>query len=218
LFVRSGTKGLDGLLKRIVLPTHCHLVCLLDETFPALLRPNNSDELVLTFGQHGHVLSMAYTPLVSPLAPRTCDDLPPPPADDKKAFSTKVDYETAAPGMVLRTLLPSYQPPPGLKFIAGQKATTPKTGLPNLPGTTPPPPDGFGTGEKPETAAPEGLMGYVQKYWYLWLPLLIMNSISTQAPAEEAAPADGPAPAVAAAAAPKGGAAKGAAKRRTKRG
>jgi hypothetical protein len=166
---------------------------------------------------------MAYTPLVSPLAPRTCDDLPPPP-DAKKAFSTKVNYETASPGMVLRALLPSYQPPPGLKFIAAQKAS-PKTmtGLPGLPGATPPPPDGFGTGEKPEAAAPEGLMGYVQKYWYLWLPLLIMNSISTQGSAEEAAPADG-APAVApAAAAPKGAATKGAAtkgaaKRRTKRG
>jgi hypothetical protein len=176
---------------------------------------------------------MAYTPLVSPLAPRTCDDLPPPP-DAKKAFSTKVNYETASPGMVLRALLPSYQPPPGLKFIAAQKAS-PKTmtGLPGLPGATPPPPDGFGTGEKPEAAAPEGIMGYVQKYWYLWLPLLIMNSISTQGSAEEAAPADG-APAVApAAAAPKGAATKGAAtkgaatkgaatkgaaKRRTKRG
>ena len=134
-----------------------------------------SDEITLSFGQQGHVISLAYSPLVSPLAPKTCDELSPP--TENIQFNSKVDYETAVPGMSLKTILPSYQPPPGLKFIPGSSSSGKPTGAgAGMGGDAKP--EGFGT--KQEAEAPFTVMGFLQRYWYIILPIVIMNSISSE--------------------------------------
>ena len=47
---------------------YAHVSCLL------LFLAHSRDEISLTFGRQGRVLSLSYMPLVSPLAPKTCDD------------------------------------------------------------------------------------------------------------------------------------------------
>lgn len=135
-----------------------------------------SDEISLAFGQQGHVISVAYSPLVSPLAPKTCDELAPLADDDAPIqFTTKVEYETAVPGMSLKTILPSYQPPPGLKFIPGGNKAKGQAGT----GGGDAKPEGFQQ-DKPEAEAPAGIMGFFQRYWYIILPIFLMNMISTE--------------------------------------
>lgn len=55
------------------------------------------DKIALTLGPRALVLSVTYTPLVSPLAP-PCEEL----ADQEaKPFQSKISYETATPGMTI---------------------------------------------------------------------------------------------------------------------
>jgi hypothetical protein len=48
------------------------------------------------FGEAGQVLSMSYIPLVSPLAPKSCEDLDPVP--ESAELTSKISYETPTPG------------------------------------------------------------------------------------------------------------------------
>lgn len=182
-----------------------------------------SDEITLTFGQQGHVISLSYTPLVSPLAPKSCDELSAPSsAENPIKFNTNVAYEAAVPGMVLKTILPHYQPPPGLKFISDKPKGGPGAGAGSRTGGGggEGKPDGFGgEGEKQEDY-PNTITGMLQKYWYILLPLLIMNLISVEPPQEEGQQqGQGGGGGQAGARAPSGGGGGGAAsKRRGKRG
>jgi len=117
------------------------------------------------------VISLAYSPLISPLAPKSCDDLPAPSQEIK--FNSKVEYETAVPGMSLKTILPNYQPPPGLKFLSGK---------PKSPGTVggDAKPEGFGT--KEETEPDTGIMGFFRRYWYIILPIFLMQMMGATEP------------------------------------
>lgn len=139
-----------------------------------------SDEITLTFGQQGHVISMAYSPLVSPLAPKTCDELPAP--SSKIVFNSDIGYEAAVPGMVLKLVLPNYSPPPGLKFITYKAKDSLGGGGGGASGGDGKP-DGFGEGEEKEE--PTGIMGFLHRYWYILVPMLIMNLMSAEAPAAD---------------------------------
>ena len=169
----------------------------------------------MTFGKQGTVLSMAYMPMVSKLAPPTCDGLE---YDDSLEFSTKVDYQVDHIGMPLKTVLPSVKPPPGLNYLPGTKSTT-----------------GSGTGAgagggggfaKDEPEPPQGLFGYLTKYWYIVVPLMLMNLLGPEPPREGeeggggGQPSSGatPPPAAAAAAAPAARASPPTKQRRGKRG
>lgn len=124
-----------------------------------------SDEFTLTFNHQKSVISMAYEPLVSPLAP-SCDDLQP--TTDAKEFTSKISLETATPGMVLPAVLPQNKPPVGLKFLKSKNGS----GSPALEGT-----------EEEATA-----QSFLRKYWYIILPLFIMSMTSGGGGGEQEAP------------------------------
>ena len=86
----------------------------------------HSDELVVSLGStSAQILSISYMPLISPLAPATCDAYS---TDDEDAskqqfqFESRVSVETAIPGMTLRNVLPEYQPPAGLHMLSSKQS------------------------------------------------------------------------------------------------
>jgi len=115
-------------------------------------RANFRDELVVVLNGQAEPISLDYQPLVSPLAP-SCDEL-----DEKHTVTefttTKVSYETANPAMTIPSLLPESKPPPGLKFVS-------------RPGSK--------DGPVPEGDAPAGPQGFLTKYWYIILPMVLMS-------------------------------------------
>lgn len=173
-------------------------------------RASFRDEITLTFNQGASVVSMAYVPLVSPLA-SSCQEFQP--SSEAKVFTSKISLETATPGMVLPAVLPtSTKPPPGLKLLKSKNNKN--GGNPAL------------EGQEEDVSA----QSFLKKYWYIILPLFIMSMTGGGGAAEEAEQAPHPsqaqggaAPAVAAAAptqtaAPASGGAGGGARRRGKRG
>jgi len=185
------------------------------------------DEMILTFGTQGRVVSFSYIPLVSPLAPKSCSDLPPPKSDGDSTlrFKSRISYETAVPGMTLRTVLPTYQPPPGLKFISNKNTVAGAATKDDGKGKA----GSFGNpdenGEaKPEEQFDSSPFGFLKRYWYIIVPMMLMNIMGgggEEAPKEgqqgggegQAGAAVAPGPA---AATPRGGG--GGGKRRGKRG
>ena len=176
-----------------------------------------SDEFILTLGSRSaQILSLAYMPLVSPLAPATCaayDQAALPPTK-KLSFESRVSTETAVPGMTLRTVLPDYKPPKGLNVLKGSSTSSNQQGLGD-------------DGDKTDTPPPpKGPFEFVKRYWYILLPLVLANFVTSEPPAAEqqqegAASTQqqqgttAPAPAPAASSSSGGGAAR---KRRGKRG
>ncbi|KAL7565135.1 hypothetical protein ACA910_021516 [Epithemia clementina (nom. ined.)] len=163
-----------------------------------LRRANFRDELVLTFGRMGHVVSMAYIPLISPLAPKTCNELPPLAAsDDNKGieFTSRISYETAIQGMTLKAILPNYSPPPGLKMIS-KKKTVSSTATKEAPGDKTSSSSGessnpFGADDDQDKKGSEDQfdaspLGFLKRYWYIILPLMIINFMGKpEEPAEQ---------------------------------
>jgi hypothetical protein len=127
------------------------------------------------FGEAGQVLSMSYIPLVSPLAPKSCEDLDPVP--ESAELTSKISYETPTPGMSLRAVLAGEKPPPGLKFLQFKRSPNQEGG-----GATGPNPilgDGANDGQKPP--APSGPFGFLSRYWYILLPIMLMNIMMSPA-------------------------------------
>lgn len=142
---------------------------------------------------------MAYIPLISRLAPKSCDDLEsswPQPSDNDESsttstlgeFTSRASYETAVPGLTLSTILPNYPAPPGLKFITKKKTisatatreTTTGSGTATTTGSNPffgaPEEDPSGNKQTPD--ADTSPFGFFRRYWYILLPLFIMNFLS----------------------------------------
>jgi hypothetical protein len=133
-------------------------------------------------------------PLVSPLAPKSCQDLPP--VVDPK-FDSKVSYEMATSGMTLRTVLQPQKPPPGLVFLP-----KPKTARGN--GAPPPPLGGGGDGGgEDDQTPPTTPFGFVTRYWYILAPVVLMNFMGGNqgAATDEQQGEEGQAPAVSSASA-----------------
>lgn len=145
-------------------------------------RANFRDEVVLQLQQgSATALSVAYIPLVSPLAPETCEEYTSLPAGDLK-FESRISWETAVPGMAVGkpppkdpvVPLPIIKPPPGLTWI---------------PGAVPRKPNAGGVFVDPENPAAEaGLFGFMKRYWYIVVPLILMNVLSAGG---ESSPAEG---------------------------
>jgi hypothetical protein len=127
------------------------------------------------FGEAGQVLSMSYIPLVSPLAPKSCEELDPVP--ESAELTSKISYETPTPGMSLRAVLAAEKPPPGLKFL--QFKRSPNQGGGGATGPNPILGDGSNDGEKPP--APSGPFGFLSRYWYILLPIMLMNIMMSPA-------------------------------------
>lgn len=122
------------------------------------------------------MLSMSYAPLVSPLAPKSCERLEPP--SESAEFTSKISWDTATPGMSLRVVLAGEKPPPGLKFLpykrsSSQASTNSANPLLN-------------DGSKGQQPPPSGPLGFLSKYWYIVLAMLAINLLG--APADQSEP------------------------------
>jgi hypothetical protein len=113
--------------------------------------------------------------LVSPLAPKTCDDY-----DDDDALLmkeakllSKAHVELDTPGMTLKAVLPHTKPPPGLAFMANPNTVK------NTKGSAGGAAGGAGGagGPIPEEAGPQGMEWFLRKYWYVLLPLFLANFV-----------------------------------------
>lgn len=130
------------------------------------------------FGEAGQVLSMSYIPLVSPLAPKSCDELDPVPGIAE--LSSKISFETPTPGMSLRAVLAGEKPPPGLKFLQFKRTASQV----NANGANPILTDGSNDGQ--QAPPPSGPFGFLSKYWYVLLPIMLLNVM--MAPADQQQP------------------------------
>ena len=131
-------------------------------------RANFRDEIMLQLQQGtAAALSVAYMPLVSPLAPESCADYTSLlPSGVPLKFESKISWETAVPGMLVgrpppkpdgTVPPPKIMPPPGLKWIPGarpRKGNEPEEGAP-----------------PPET----GIMAFAKRNWFILVPLMLMN-------------------------------------------
>jgi len=174
-------------------------------TVPAcnLRRANFKDQFDVTIprttstagsGNDDRITSFAYSALVSPLAPKTCDEYDITATGDEDgetttktfSFSSKLSVLLDTPAMSIRPVLPSQsKPPPGLNFINKKSKNVNQGGSKTMTG------EGGPTGNEEDDEEnlgqpeqPTGIMGFLQKYWYLLLPMLIMN-IMTAPPADE---------------------------------
>mmetsp|Transcript_16271 Transcript_16271/g.25312 ORF Transcript_16271/g.25312 Transcript_16271/m.25312 type:complete len:267 (-) Transcript_16271:1193-1993(-) len=127
-------------------------------------RANFRDEIILTLSNKASVLSVAYTPLVSPLA-APCGELP---AVDNAEFNSVIEYETATPGMTVPLVLPTTKPPPGLKWFP-RKSSDPSR--PNVD-----------MGDQPDNQS------FMRKYWYILLPLFIIGITTGEDPQSQQQP------------------------------
>jgi hypothetical protein len=138
-------------------------------TVPAcnLLRGNFRDEFHLTMSRvnDNRILSLSYQPLVSPLAPKTCEEISIP---STLKFESKLELALDTPSMTLKTVLPTSKPPPGLAFQANRKGSAGGSS----PGAGP-----GGDATTPEPDAITGLTNVIKRYWYILLPLFLANFI-----------------------------------------
>lgn len=139
------------------------------------------------------ITSFAYSALVSPLAPKTCDQFVEEDSDDKRfSFSSKLSVSLDTPAMSIRPVLQGQlKPPPGLKFINNKKNKNQGSSKSTTAdgGSTSPAADEDDDEDDTQSEQPAGLMGFLQRYWYILLPMLIMNFMT--APAEDQPPPAG---------------------------
>jgi len=165
------------------------------QTVPAcnLRRANFKDKFEITLPRSSlgerqdPMTSFAYTPLVSPLAPKTCgdyadDDDSRDGADNTRSFSSRVSVQLDTPAMVLKHILPQSKPPPGIAFV--KQPQQPGAGSGQQGGS-----DGdenYDDGDTPPSALPSPF-SFLQKYWYLILPMIILQFIQSpeEPPAEQ---------------------------------
>ncbi|KAL3920318.1 MAG: hypothetical protein SGILL_003323, partial [Bacillariaceae sp.] len=120
------------------------------------------------------VTSFAYTPLISPLAPKTCDDYPEF-NKEEVAFTSRTNVVLDTPGLPLKPILSTSKPPPGLKFLKRPKTAGDANAANKGAGEA-----SEGGYEDPNENAnkqepPSGPFGFIQKYWYVILPMVLMQ-------------------------------------------
>jgi len=157
------------------------------QTVPAcnLRRANFKDQFEITLprstagDQQDPLTSFAYTPLVSPLAPADCADYNDDDIDNDeeasttKSFSSRVSVQLDTPAMILKAILSQPKPPPGIAFVKQPQQQGQSRG-----GGTAGNGDNYEDPEAPPT--PPGVMGFFSKYWYIILPVMILQVL--QAP------------------------------------
>ena len=178
------------------------------------------EEIGITLGNTGSIISISYKPLASPLAP-PCHELKPLSEASKErqfAFKTAVSHSTAKTGMSIPSVLPSTKPVPGYKWIKRLKNSSPGSDAGNTYG------NGEAGAEDGAGFDPEGKdipenHSFLRKYWYVVLPVTIMTLMGPEEPDAGGAGAGAKAAAPAVAAGASAAAASGAGKkRRGKRG
>lgn len=152
----------------------------------SLRRSNLREEIGLSVGPTGKLLSVSYRPIISPLAPKTCQKLMTlserpdvvfgrrtenEESSSAMPFKTTVSFDSHQPMMTIPTVLPQQRPPPGLKWYRRNSKNNPNPliGGSNvkhegggIPGVDDEPPSGFKS-------------SFLYRYWYIILPLAIMG-------------------------------------------
>lgn len=135
------------------------------------LNNNFKDQFDITFARSSHknrqdhITSFAYIPLVSPLASKSCnfDDVD----DESVKFSTsKVNVQLDKPAMIIKNVLQSSKPPPGILFKKQPRQREEQ-----------------GDQAVDKNAPPEQIpspFSFLQKYWYIILPMILLQFL--QAP------------------------------------
>lgn len=162
----------------------------------SLRRSNLREEIGLSINPTGKLLSVSYRPIISPLAPKTCTQLPP--LSDRPAvifgrgeaslidensisssnddaimpFKTTVSFDSHTPMMAIPTVLPQQRPPPGLKWYRRNAKNNPNpllgsTGEGGIPGI-------------PEEQPSSFKSSFLYRYWYIILPVMIMTLFGGQ--------------------------------------
>eukprot|EP00581_Thalassiosira_minuscula_P010456 CAMPEP_0183710542 /NCGR_PEP_ID=MMETSP0737-20130205/6252_1 /TAXON_ID=385413 /ORGANISM="Thalassiosira miniscula, Strain CCMP1093" /LENGTH=315 /DNA_ID=CAMNT_0025938835 /DNA_START=99 /DNA_END=1046 /DNA_ORIENTATION=+ len=150
----------------------------------SLRRSNLREEIGLSVGPTGKLLSISYRPIISPLAAKTCQNTMP--LSEKPdaifgrkgegggalamPFKTTVSFDSHKPMMAVPTVLPQQRPPPGLKWYRRNAKNNPNPILGGssqregggIPGVDDEPPSGFQS-------------SFLYRYWYIILPLAIMG-------------------------------------------
>lgn len=136
-------------------------------------RSNFREEIGLSIGNTGSLISVSYKPVVSPLA-ASCHELPPMHMQDSAKeleFKSLITYSVASQGMPIPLVMPQQRPPPGYGWI---KRIVNKS-LNGAPGTEN---DGASDapGFNPEKLGqdPQQSYSFLRKYWYIILPVSIM--------------------------------------------
>eukprot|EP00559_Dactyliosolen_fragilissimus_P009036 CAMPEP_0184865488 /NCGR_PEP_ID=MMETSP0580-20130426/18311_1 /TAXON_ID=1118495 /ORGANISM="Dactyliosolen fragilissimus" /LENGTH=308 /DNA_ID=CAMNT_0027364719 /DNA_START=9 /DNA_END=935 /DNA_ORIENTATION=+ len=138
-----------------------------------LRRSNLREQIELIIGQTGSLLSVSYSPLVSPLAP-SCKSLPPlSDSANELKFQTTITYSIGNPGMTIPVVLNPINPPPGLEWIKSTAFGKSDTG---------PSKAGASFGNPGEQAKSNENQSFFRKYWYIILPIIIMNFIGFEQP------------------------------------
>ena len=174
----------------------------------------NREEIALTLGNTGSIISLSFKPLASPLA-APCHEQQPLTKNEKGyKFRTSVSFSTSKPALTIPAVLPSTKPPPGYDWIkrAKKTATNDRDSGDNSQG-----PDAQDTGFDPEAEAAQQAtanQSFLRKYWYIILPLTLMSLTGGEEPPQQGGAASAGAAAAGAAAA----SASGSRQRRGKRG
>lgn len=139
----------------------------------SLRRANLREEISLSISPTGKLLSVSYRPLISPLAPKTCKQLPT--LSDKPSsifsretneenmpFKTTVSFDSHNPMMEIPTILPNSRPPPGLKWYRKNA----KNGFGS---------EGVGTPGVPDEQPSGFKSSFLYRYWYIIVPMAIMG-------------------------------------------
>ncbi len=150
-------------------------------------RSNWREEIGLSLGDSGSLISISYKPIVSPLA-LPCKELPP--LVNKEGgnndvssleFKTKISYSTSSQGMTIPVVMPQNRPPPGYAWIKrlvkrgenpmgglnGGKDGSSNTG--SSSSNTALPFDPTENDKKNEQQS------FFRRYWYIILPITIMT-------------------------------------------
>lgn len=158
------------------------------------------EEISLSMSQTGSLLSLSYTPLVSPLAAQ-CHELQPLSSstnnDREYKFQTLISYSTATPGMALPKILPKMKTPPGLNGIKHKRSnnSNPQQQQQDQ-GQTNGNIGGIGGGasarfqaeEDEEQKKQEQNQSFLRRYWYIILPITIMTFFGGEEPQQQRPP------------------------------
>jgi hypothetical protein len=145
-------------------------------------RANLREQIGLTLGNTGSIISLSYKPLVSPLAAQ-CHELNSfmeTKQDKEYKFRTTVNYSTATPGMAIPSVLPNSNPPMGYDWIKRSKKSVGDSAENVGEGESSSSDTGFDPGQDtPEQPS------FLRRYWYIILPITLMTFMGTEEPAKE---------------------------------
>jgi hypothetical protein len=128
----------------------------------------------------GHALSLTYMPLISPWAPTSCADMEVNMTAPLQ-WDTKVSWDTATPGMVVG-LPPLIDPITKVAVGGVGNKIKPPPGILWSPNAIPKKTNAGG--EEDANSDKADPFAFFKRYWYIFLPMLLMNLMAAGQPQE----------------------------------